>query len=116
MATRLNRLEDLHGIPASDVKKRGWRGVMRTLQDRGVVLVTNHDAPEAVIMPTRAYAELLEAVTQANARAAAELDALRVRFDERLAALRAPDAGARLRSVMRRPARLGGKVKAGTGY
>jgi hypothetical protein len=47
---------------------------------------------------------------------ASELKTLRRRFDERLAALRARDAGARLRSVMRRPARLGGRVKAAPGY
>jgi hypothetical protein len=46
----------------------------------------------------------------------AELDALRAKFDDRLAALRAPDAGDRLRKLARRPARLHGKVKAGTGF
>ena len=116
MPRTLDRLGDLHGLPASDVKKRGWRGVMRTLGEQGVVVVTNHDEPEAVIIPVKAYAGLLEVVRQAESRAASELDALRLRFDERLARLRAPDAGVRLRSVMRGRARLRGKVKAGAGF
>ena len=116
MATNLDSLAGLHGLPASDVKKRGWRGVMRTLAEQGVVVVTNHDEPEAVIIPAKAYAGLVQVVQQAESRAEAELDALRLRFDDRLARLRAPGAGARLRSVMRGRPRLRGKVKAGTGY
>lgn len=110
------RIEKLPRLPASDVKKRGWRGVIRTLREQGVVLVTNHDEPEAVILPVNEYAGLVEVAQQAESRMASELEALRRRFDNRLAALRAPDAGARLRSLMRGPARLRGKVKAGTGY
>jgi PHD/YefM family antitoxin component YafN of YafNO toxin-antitoxin module len=110
------RIGDLYRVPASDVKTRGWRGVMRTLVEQGVVLVTNHDQPEAVIIPAKAYAALLEAATQAESRTASELDALRQRFDKRLAALGASDAGARLRSAVRGPARLRGKVKAGAGF
>jgi len=41
-----------------------------------------------------------------------EQDRLRHKFDGRLAALRAPGAGDRLRRIARRPARLRGKVKA----
>jgi PHD/YefM family antitoxin component YafN of YafNO toxin-antitoxin module len=81
-----------------------------------VVLVTNHDEPQAVIIPVKVYQGLLAAADQAESRAASELDALRHQFDKRLAALRDSDAGDRLRSVMRRPATLRGKVKAGTRY
>lgn len=107
---------DLHKVPASDVKTRGWRGVMRTLAEEGAVLVTNHDQPEAVIIPAKTYAGLVEAATQAESRTASELDALRRRFDARLAALDAADAGTRLRSAARSPARLRGRVKAGAGF
>ena len=31
MAGTLGTVENLHALPASDVKKRGWRGVMRAL-------------------------------------------------------------------------------------
>ena len=109
------RIDDLPRLPASDVKKRGWRGVVRTLRERGSVLVTNHDEPEAVILPVNEYAGLVEVAQKAESRMASELETLRRRFDDRLAALRAKDAGARLRSAMRGPARLRGKVKVGAG-
>jgi len=116
MAISRAPIETLQQLPATDVKTRGWRGVMRKVHEQGALLVTNHNEPEAVIIPAAEYAHFLEMVDQANSRTASELDALRLRFDDRLAALRAPQAGARLRSVMRGPARLRGKVKAGTGY
>lgn len=103
-------------VPASDVKRRGWRGVMRMLSVEGAVLVTNHDRPEAVILAADAYANLLDRAKQAESRVESDLAHLRRRFDERLAALRKPDAGQRLRSIMRGPARLRGKVKAGKSY
>ena len=103
-------------VPASDVKRRGWRGVMRTLSAHGTVLVTNHDQPEAVILSADAYAQLLDRAKQADARIESDLALLRRRFDQRLAALRKPVAGQRLRSIMRGPARLRGKVKAGDRY
>ena len=43
----------------------------------------------------------------------APLEALRKRFDARLAALQVDEAGDRLRAVARDPARLHGQVKAG---
>jgi PHD/YefM family antitoxin component YafN of YafNO toxin-antitoxin module len=116
MPTTTTRADKLPAVPASDVKKRGWRGLMRTLVRDGAVVVTNHEEPEAVILRVDAYEALVDLVEQTRSRAATELDALRQRFDERLAALRAPDAGDRLRALARRPARLGGKVKAGKGF
>jgi len=75
--------------------ERGWSGVMRTLVKDGAVVVTNHDEPEAVILRVGEYEALIELVEQLKSRVTNELDALRQRFDEPLAALRAPDAGAR---------------------
>jgi len=103
-------------VPAADVKKRGWRGLMRRLEQEGPLVVTNHDEPEAVIVPVEEYQSLLAIANQARARDAAALDALRRKFDERLAALRARGAGDRLRALARRPARLHGKVRAGSGF
>jgi PHD/YefM family antitoxin component YafN of YafNO toxin-antitoxin module len=103
-------------VPASDVKRRGWRGVVRTLRTEGAVLVTNHDQPEAVILSAEAYADLLDRAKQVESPIDSDLTALRRRFDERLAALRTPDAGKRLRAAMRGPATLRGKVKAGDSY
>lgn len=109
-------IADLPRIPASDVKKRGWRGVMRALTSKGPVVVTNHSEPEAVILSTEDYARLLTIVKATESKAESALDALRRRFDERLAVLREPAAGNRLRAIGTSPARLRGKVKAGPGY
>jgi PHD/YefM family antitoxin component YafN of YafNO toxin-antitoxin module len=106
----------LSKVPASDVKRRGWRGVMRTLSVHGAVLITNHDQPEAVILAPDAYASLLAQAKQAEARIESDLALLRHQFDERLAALTKPGADQRLRSIMRSPIRLRGSVKAGKTY
>jgi len=103
-------------IPASEVKQRGWRGVMRTVRDEGTVVVTNHNEPEAFILGVEQYRTLLEAAGRAGAREEEALESLRRRFDERLAALDKDDAGERLRAVVRRPVKLGGRIKAGTTF
>jgi len=109
-------LSDLLRIPASDVKTRGWKGVMRALAASGPVVVTNHSEPEAVIVSARDYARLLAVVEASASKAEAGLESLRRRFDERLASLNRPDAGDRLRAISKRPTTLQGHVKAGTGY
>lgn len=103
-------------IQASEVKQRGWRGVMRTVREQGTVVVTNHNEPEAFILGVEQYRTLLEAAGRAGAREEEALESLRRRFDDRLAALAEDDAGERLRAVMRKPVKLGGKVKAGTTF
>lgn len=107
---------DLPQMPASDVKKRGWRAIVRTLASRGAILVTNHAEPEAVIVSTQEYERLIGIANASQARTESELDALRRRFDDRLAALHHADAGDRLRTVLKSPTKLRGKVKAGAGY
>ncbi len=109
-------VSQLSRTPASDVKKLGWRGLMRTLETEGTLLVTNHNEPEAVILSVQDYAAFVRLAQQSEATAEAALQALRTRFDARLAALQAPDAGDRLRAVLRQPTRLGGSVKAGTTF
>jgi hypothetical protein len=116
LALKLDAIEDLPRTPASEVKKSGWRGVMRTLQRSGPVLVTNHDEPEAVILSADEYAAILAALRGMAAQEASVLDGLRQRFDARLAGLQADDAGKRLRGLMEQPARLRGKVKAGASH
>jgi len=115
-ALKLDDIETLPRTPASDVKKLGWRGVMRTISRMGRVVVTNHNEPEAVILSAEEYGAIMRALHAASARDQAALDTLRRRFDERLVSLQAADAGQRLRATMRGPARLGGKVKAGTSH
>jgi PHD/YefM family antitoxin component YafN of YafNO toxin-antitoxin module len=111
-----NALKELMRVPAADLKRRGWRGVMRALKGQDALLVTNHNQPEAVILAADAYADLLERANRAESRLESDLALLRSRFDERLAVLRKPDAGRRLRSIMRGPAKLRAKVKAGHTY
>jgi PHD/YefM family antitoxin component YafN of YafNO toxin-antitoxin module len=113
-AATSHALTDIARVPASDVKRLGWRGVARVVADRGAVLVTNHDRPEAVILSSSRYETLLATSARADARVEVDLDTLRRRFDERLASLEADDAAERLRGVMRKPLRLRGRVVAGT--
>jgi len=105
-------LEDLPRTPATDVKKQGWRGLMKTVGRVGKVVVTNHNSPEAVILSTQEYGAIVVALREAASWGDPALNTLRRRFDERLAALDAPDAGDRLRGLMRAPVRLNGEVKA----
>ena len=116
MSLKLDALEDLPRTPASDVKKLGWRGVMRAIARKGKVVVTNHSEPEAVILSADEYSRILHALDDAGARQASALDTLRHRFDERLASLQADDASERLRALMGSPTTLGGKVKAGESH
>ncbi|GGK15775.1 type II toxin-antitoxin system prevent-host-death family antitoxin [Luteimonas terricola] len=106
-------LEDLPRTPASDVKKLGWRGVMKVVARQGKVVVTNHNEPEAVILPVAEYHRLMHG---ANARDEAALDTLRRRFDERLKSLDTPEANDKLRAILRKPLKLDGKVIAGEGF
>ena len=112
-STALKPLDALPQTPASDVKKLGWRGVMRVVARDGKVVVTNHNQPEAVILPVEEYTRLLDLLREAADRDEAALDALRRRFDERLASLQAPDAGEKLDAIFDRPLDLGGRVIAG---
>jgi prevent-host-death family protein len=109
-------LEKLHRTPASDLKKFGWRGLMNELRIKGTLLITNHDQPEAVVIPLAEYDALMQFVKQSEAQAESVLANLRRSFDERLSALQDRSAAARLQSTIRGGAKLGGKVKAGSGY
>ncbi|MFY2949928.1 hypothetical protein ACOTH1_21895 [Achromobacter ruhlandii] len=103
--------------PASAVKKDGWRGVVRSLAAaEGRLVVTNHDEPEAVIMTVAEYTRIIDALNAAQAAVPDPVEELRRSFDQRLAALSAPDAAERLRSVMRNPGPLAGRVKAGSTF
>ena len=113
---QIEAIDKLHRTPASDVKKLGWRGVMRSIGREGKVVVTNHNEPEAVILSAAEYGAIKQALQDAASRTEPSLDALRQRFDDRLASLQAADAGDRLRGLLRGPARLDGKVRAGKGF
>lgn len=116
LTLKLNSIEDLPHTPASDVKKLGWRGVMKSVGRQGKVVVTNHNEPEAVILSTGEYNAILQSLQTVESQNESALDALRHRFDQRLASLQAADAGNRLRALIREPAKLSGKVKVGASY
>jgi prevent-host-death family protein len=111
-----DQLANIPQTPASDLKRVGWRGVMKSVAREGRVLVTNHREPEAVILSIKVYTALLDAAAAADRARESELDVLRRSFDERLAALRSPDAGERLRALINEPTRLGGMVKVGASH
>lgn len=100
-------ISQLPTASASTIKRDGWKGVMRSLGGEGRLVVTNHDKPEAVILSTQEYERLIKAARSAANALDDPLQTLRDRFDARLAALDAPDAGKRLRELMRDPGTLG---------
>lgn len=116
MTTQVDPLKVLEQLPATEVKKRGWRGVMKAVAPRGKVLVTHHNEPEAVILAAAEYVRIMSIVAEVEAASNDALETLRRRFDDRLASLQAPDAGDRLRAVMAAPARGDEALKAGSGY
>lgn len=111
-----SRLGNLPRAPASDLKKLGWRGMMNTIRSKGRLLVTNHDEPEAVIIPAAEYDALMQLVEQSESRTESVLRDLRQDFDKRLAMLQDRSAPTRLRSSINGRVKLGGKVKAGANY
>ncbi|TAJ93866.1 MAG: type II toxin-antitoxin system prevent-host-death family antitoxin [Gammaproteobacteria bacterium] len=114
--TTLPPIDKLHSAPASDLKKLGWRGMMKTLRSKGKVLVTNHNQPEAVIIPVEEYDALISIMKLSETKIEAALAGLRQDFDGRLSVLQGNSAATRLHSTIRSRAKLGGKVKAGKGY
>jgi PHD/YefM family antitoxin component YafN of YafNO toxin-antitoxin module len=109
-------LAKLPRTPASELKKLGWRGMMNMLRSKGKLVVTNHDEPEAVIIPVAEYDAIMQLVERSEAQTESALANLRRTFDERLSVLQDRSAATRLQSTMRGRAKLGGKVKAGSGY
>jgi PHD/YefM family antitoxin component YafN of YafNO toxin-antitoxin module len=105
----------LERIPASDVKQKGWRGVMQAVQRAGSVLVTNHDRPEAVILALPQYEALVEATRRLEQQTEDALELLRKDFDRRLASLDEDGAEQRMRDVFREPVRLEGRLRTDSG-
>ena len=112
----LKSLESLPRTPASDVKKLGWRGVMRAMAKHGQVLITNHETPEAVILSVEEYTAIMNLLRDAAARDEAALNALRRKYDERLQWLNAPGASDVLDGLFDKPLDLNGKIFTGTEF
>jgi PHD/YefM family antitoxin component YafN of YafNO toxin-antitoxin module len=109
-------LEQLQRKPVSDVKREGWRGVMKGVGAAGTLLMTNHDQPEAVILSLQEFRRLTELAESAQREKAHQLDKLSQAFDAELAVLQQADAGSRLRQAFGAPLALKGKVIAGGSY
>lgn len=107
--------EHLPRLPLSGIDRPDWHGVTKVLDEQGQVAITSGGRPLAVVLSVDRYEAIRQALRKSATARDALLEALRRRFDERLAPLQAPDAGDRLRALMHRPARLGGKVRAGAG-
>ena len=93
-------IDDLERVQASDVKKRGWRGLLERAQTSvaGAVLVRNHARPEGVLMTVAAYEQLRQAANDSGG--AADLQALSEDFARRLDVLRTPQGDASLREAL----------------
>lgn len=101
----MKQLEKLAGKhrkrPASDVKAH-WREIVEDAHAYGVVIVTNYNRPEVVVVSIDRYAKLKN-----DAVANDPLTALRAEFDHELAALRNPTAASKLHKIFASsPARL----------
>lgn len=113
---RAQTIENLPHRPASDFKKVGWGEVNRTVQDKGGVVVTNHERPQAVILSLAEYERLQQQAAQSEAQVERTLAELRTRFDQQLSTIRGKGGAKRLRAAMRTPLELRGKLKAGTSF
>ncbi len=118
---RFDPINELTRTTASSVKEH-WRKVMQEVREQRMVVVTNHNEPQAVIVSAEQYralqsrVEALEQSLDALRAQAPQLAELRDSFDQRLAVLQQADAGLRARDLLRKPAHLHGAVKAGSGY
>lgn len=97
-------LDALEPLPASEVKKRGWRGLHERIaaSASGTLLVRNHSRPEGVLMTVEAYERLVREAT-GPAASAPRLAALTEAFEGRLAALRTPAGRRTLREALDAP-------------
>lgn len=109
-------LSELARKPVSDVKREGWRGVMKSVDAEGKVLMTNHNRPEAVILSLQVYQHLSALAERVQDADQQRLQALSRAFDQELSVLKAADAGDRLREAFGRPLALKGEVIAGKSF
>jgi len=103
-------------LSASEMKRQGWRGVLANVRREGHLVITNHNIPEAVILPPEQYDKLVNAAMKGAIAPAPKLEALRLRFRERMKALDSEDAEEQLSALMSQPLQLNGTVIAGATY
>jgi len=103
-------------LSASEMKRQGWRGVLANVRREGHLVITNHNIPEAVILPPEQYDKLVSAAMKGAVAPDPKLEALRLRFRERMKVLDAEDAEEQLSTLMSQPLKLNGTVLAGATY
>jgi len=106
----------LPATTATEMKRQGWRSVMASVRRDKHVLITNHNAPEAVILAPEEYDRLVKAAQKGAATPDPQLEALRMKFRERLQCLQAPGANEKLANLMSSYPKLNGRVLAGTSH
>ncbi|MDO4709709.1 MAG: type II toxin-antitoxin system prevent-host-death family antitoxin [Pseudomonadota bacterium] len=109
-------VDSLPRTPASDVKKLGWRGVMRNVTRDGRVVVTNHAQPEAVILSIAEYQAMMSALRSKAEHDRQALEKLRREFDARLACLNAPDIGEKIDALFEQPFSFNGEIFTGKDF
>ncbi len=73
---------------------------MREVNTQGILVVTHHNKPQAVILSVDRYQALERLAQRGKAREAEQLAELRARFDQRLASLNAAQAHEALNAFM----------------
>jgi len=101
-------------LTATEMKRQGWRGVLSSMRRQGHLVITNHNIPEAVILPPEQYDRLILAAAAVTPDP--RLDTLRLQFQERLRALDSEQAEQKLSTLMSQPMNLDGTVMAGDTY
>jgi hypothetical protein len=109
------QIEELPHRNATQVKNK-WGDLVREVRASGGVAVTHHDKVEMVVVEVGQYREMAALVEGVKGRQQAVLAELTTEFDQRLAALKAPDARARIEAAMASRGRVTPRPKAGASF
>lgn len=115
MIPSVRPVEDLPRRNATEVKNK-WGDLVRQVRAHGSVAVTSHDKVEMVVVEVGRYREMAAVVEGVQGRRQAALDELAAEFDQRLAALKAPDAKGRLDAALASKGRVRPRPKAGASF
>lgn len=115
MLVSIPLLDALPRHNASSVKNK-WREVVREVRETGSVAITNHATVEMVLVDAATYQRLAASAEALKAKEQSLLDQLNAQFNQRLAALQAPDAADKLDALFERRGRLVQRPKAGASF
>jgi len=112
----ISHLAQLPSTTATDMKRRGWRGIMADVRRQGHMVITNHNLPEAVILPPEEYERLTNISRAVLEQREQQIEALKMKFRERMKCLQEPGANEKLANLMSSYPKLDGRVLAGESY